>query len=74
MKFESTGIDVIYLLSLPILEAWIEVLHKLAFNSFILGSLPILEAWIEVSFTLTNFGVVVWSLPILEAWIEVPNP
>ena len=63
------GILCVYLLSLPVRGAWIEILNAKSATD-VAWSLPVRGAWIEI-LNAKSATDVAWSLPVRGAWIEI---
>ena len=66
------GILCVYLLSLPVRGAWIEIRCLLNKGYEAPMSLPVRGAWIEILIPVA-LAVAVTSLPVRGAWIEIPS-
>ena len=64
------GILCVYLLSLPVRGAWIEIEYSSVMPKVYVVSLPVRGAWIEIfkQFKIVSF---ISSLPVRGAWIEI---
>ena len=64
------GILCVYLLSLPVRGAWIEIEYSSVMPKVYVVSLPVRGAWIEIVFG-TMVTDICQSLPVRGAWIEI---
>ena len=65
------GILCVYLLSLPVRGAWIEIGIRKIDMKGAGTSLPVRGAWIEIEYSSVMPKVYVVSLPVRGAWIEI---